>query len=186
MQKKTFRTTTLLIGGLVLLLLGAGVHKSLQATLTSSPIYSAKFVCGIMPNLTTLGVPIGGKVDPNFLGAVNPGRYTTAVNIQNLGKESVTLKKQVTLAPREPKFGTTTASITMTLPPGAATNADCQDIYSFLIMSPNSSSYEEGFISIVPKGDVHVVAVYTVQNLRPDGTLLETSSIEVERIQRAN
>ena len=91
--------------GLITMLIAAGLVGGLVVgALPSLPfpiprdmvyIYPVKFVCGIMPNASSTA-----GVNPSFIWAVNPGRYTTSINIQNAGATSTTILKKIMLAPR--------------------------------------------------------------------------------------
>ncbi len=87
------------------------------------------------------------------------------------------------LAPREPDSRPASTTITMILPGRNATAADCPDIYLNMGVHASSTVYMEGFLDIISKTELYVTAVYTGQNLGPDGTPSQLSTMDVEHIQ---
>lgn len=168
----------LITGLLALLSLGTIVVTSLpsQRTPITSYVYPVKFVCGVASSTTTI-------LNPDFRWTASPGRYYTSINIQNPSATSTKLSKAIMLAPREPDSRPASTTITMILPGRNATAADCPDIYLNMGVHASSTVYMEGFLDIISKTELYVTAVYTGQNLGPDGTPSQLSTMDVEHIQ---
>ena len=175
-KRKKFAWVPWALGGVVVLGVLAGLNAKSLSVSDGQRVYPVKFTCGIMyqKNAFYQTRPFGG--------ALNPGRYTTSINIQNPSKEAVKITKAVLLAPREPDSGTASTTVVLNLPGRSATSADCPDIYSIISMPTSTQTYIEGFLDVVSKNDLYVSAIYTGQNLKSDGTLQDMSTMDVERI----
>lgn len=165
----------LIIG--VAILLGAGSLLVTRRPRADVHIYPVKFVCGIMPNTLSMS-----GVDPNFVWAVNPGRYTTSINIQNPNSTTTNIRKEIMLAPRENTSAQASTSINMALPGRSATAADCPDIYLNMGLHASSTVYMEGFLNVLSSRDLYITAVYTGQNLMASGTQQEMSTMDIEEV----
>ena len=140
-------------------------------------VYSVKFVCGEQ------------RDDCCGCSPVQPGRYSTEINILNPGaKPAPVLKRVIPLAlagaisGREPKFkGPATREI-IQLPAHNATMDDCCRLLELLLGAPPSgpAALTLGILEIISTVEVSVTAVYTAT--RGDGG---APSIDVKQI-RAN
>jgi hypothetical protein len=137
-------------------------------------VYSVKFLCGKQ------------KEDNNECSPVQPGHYSTDINIHNPGsKEAPVLKRVIplmlegTVSGREPKFNGPEKQDVIRLPAHSATMDDCCRILEMLLGSPPSGSVRltSGILEIVSPVELSVTAVYTVT-----GEEGETPSIEVNQI----
>lgn len=131
--------------------------------------YTVKFTCGVSHATFTPA-----------LMPVNPGIYSTAINIYSPHDENA-FTKQAVLSPREPQFGSSSAPVNMSLNAGQATNADCYDIRTILGQDPFlEDSFIEGFLRINSPEPLTVVPVYTLQGTNAYGSPLGEPNIDVE------
>jgi len=134
-------------------------------------IYNVKFVCG-------------KAATKEFI--VNPGLYTTEINIFNFNNEKtaeifklfipVVLKNRAIA--REPKFEKPQAEERMKLPPNCATMDDCLKITKML---NTDDSLKIGFLKIQSGLPLTVTAVYTVMNPESKNVSIDVESIYAER-----
>ncbi|OGN94939.1 MAG: hypothetical protein A2Z75_03855 [Chloroflexi bacterium RBG_13_50_10] len=150
-------------------------------------IYSAKFLCG---------PALGGE-------GVQPGSYSTAINVHNPNDETVYLYKKAVIAQREDEArGRISAFRRVALGPDEAIEIDCIDIVKFFgaqqetgvtapsqqtqallqntNVTPISSlvSFIKGFVVIYSTAPLDVVGVYT-------GSTSNGFSLDVEQIPRS-
>jgi hypothetical protein len=138
-------------------------------------LYSVKFVCGVQPECECQ------------CSSVQPGKYSTEINIHNFGpKEVDILFRFIPLvlagapAGREPKIAAVRATEKMTLPGLTAAMVDCCRISELLFNGEAQGPtmpLNLGFVEIVATGELAVTAVYTSSGLRHGAV-----SIEVEQI----
>jgi len=134
-------------------------------------IYNVKFVCG-------------KAATKEFI--VNPGIYTTEINILNFNNEKtaelvkffipVVLKNRAIA--REPKFEKPHAEEKIKLPPNCATMDDCFKISKML---DTDDSLKIGFLKIQSSLPLTVTAVYTVMNPESKNVSIDVESIDVEK-----
>lgn len=116
-----------------------------SATLPDRFEYAAKFVCGV-ESFQTAPAPS----EP----VVNPGNYTTAVNIHNPWQFPVTVTKQIVISNPErfpdTRFEVPTARVVEKIPSGSAMYVDCTEIVNLLKShgAGISGSFIEGFVVI--------------------------------------
>lgn len=129
-------------------------------------IYNVKFVCG-------------KAASKEFI--VNPGLYTTEINILNYNREVAEIQKffiPVVLnnkaTAREPKIDKPHAEEKIKLPQNCATMDDCLKITK---MFQTDDTLKIGFLKIESSLPLAVTAVYTVMN--PE---TKNVSIDVEQI----
>src|SRR5215471_8775695 len=117
-------------------------------------VYNVKFVCG-------------QALSKEFI--VNPGIYTTEINILNFDNEKTAeiLKLFIPVVlenkaiAREPKFGRPFGKDSIKLPPNSATMDDCLKITKIL---DTGSGLKIGFLKIESTLELAVTAVYTVMD----------------------
>jgi hypothetical protein len=152
--------------------------KDVKVTVPACPrfVYSAKFVCGEQPDCGCNCAP------------VQPGRYSTEINIHNYGIKEVHIAKRfipIVLAGapagREPNFVASRAEETIVLPPQTATMDDCCRILQMVLGAPPATPVPLtlGILEIIATAEIAVTAVYTACS-GDKGSL----SIEVEQIRQ--
>lgn len=133
--------------------------------------YNVKFVCG-------------KAATKDFI--VNPGMYTTEINILNYHNEKTAelvkffipvVMKNRAIA-REPKFEKPHADEKMKLPPNCATMDDCLKITKML---GTDDTLKIGFLKIQSSLPLTVTAVYTVMNPESKNVSIDVESIGAER-----
>lgn len=137
-------------------------------------VYSVKFVCGVQSECEC------------ECGPVQPGKYSTEINIHNYNNKEVKIAKRfipVVFAGaaigREPKVAVAKAKDAIVLPPHAATMDDCCRIAELLFGDvPSPMPLTIGFLEITSNQEVSVTAVYTSRSLTGQGV-----DIDVEQIQ---
>jgi hypothetical protein len=139
-------------------------------------VYAAKFICGTMPQLP-----------PAEEGPVEPGSYTTAINVHNPNpsKTVVFLKKAVLLfneARQEEGYEVKVAPYQRSyrkepLGPDYGMEIDGRDIRELLAgLAPAAPGFIKGWVVIESALPLDVVAVYTVRG--PNGAV----SIATDRV----
>lgn len=138
-------------------------------------IYAAKFVCGCFQ-------PGKGHAEE---GPVEPGSYTTAINVHNPNYCSVTMAKKAVLlfnasekdkAPEIPRPPYPTR--TVELNPDWGLEIDCDDIRNVLLSGPKAPIFIKGWVIIESPDPLDVVAVYTVRGLDEGSSV----SVETDRV----
>jgi len=124
--------------------------------------YSVKFVCG--------------KTDTR---AVAPGRYYTAVNVHNPGREAVGFLKKFAIAFPNQKAGPVTKLIEAKLGSDEAFSIECREIME----RTHSSSFAEGFLVFESKVELDVVAIYTTAGSTGQIQTMELERVPVRRTQ---
>ena len=163
--------TILTVLGLVHLnSVSAQTDSAAAITLPARYSYAAKFVCGVMAQVT---------YQPPSEPPVKPGNYATVINIHNPWSREAEIAKKVALAARE-EFG-----YTVPIPPTKRYReklrsdhglyVDCREIVNLLTQNgtPPASSFIEGWVVIdswVTVGtpgpaQLDVVAVTTTSNI---------------------
>ena len=136
--------------------------------------YAVKFICGTQADCGCGCLP------------VQPGSYSTEINIYNHSDEAAEITKYVVPvvfggapAGREPRTVTARAEDSITLAPYAATMDDCCRLSELLLGAPAEGKMplNIGFLEIVSPVEISVTAVYTVT--APGGGPV---SIHVDRI----
>ena len=121
-------------------------------------VYSVKFLCGEQ------------KVDCCGCSPVQPGRYSTEINIHNFGeKNAPVLKRAIPLvlagavSGREPKFKGPATKELIRLPAHTATMDDCCRLLELLLGAPPSGPVPLtiGILEIISSVELSVTAVYT-------------------------
>ncbi|MFN7923888.1 MAG: hypothetical protein U0Q16_27550 [Bryobacteraceae bacterium] len=151
-------------------------QKRVEITVPPCPafVYVVKFVCGTQPEC-------GCECTP-----VQPGRYSTEINIHNSGLKEVNIAKRfipVVLAGapvgREPRVATVKAEDKIVLPAQAATMDDCCRIAELLYGGQPASPMPLtiGYLELTASANIAVTAVYTTSGLKGGGV-----SIAVEQI----
>jgi hypothetical protein len=124
-------------------------------------VYSVKFICGEQ------------KDDCCGCTPVQPGRYSTEINIHNPeDKNAPVLKRAIPLVlagavlGREPKFKQPTTRELIRLPAHAATMDDCCHLLETLLGAPPPSSVPLtiGILEIISTVQLNVTAVYTASD----------------------
>lgn len=148
-------------------------------------VYTAKFICGCF------------KPEKGEEGPVEPGSYTTAINIHNPNYCTVTFVKKAVLLfdatwkgnegfeiPRPP-YTPRTAS----LDPDWGMEIDCADIRDVLLrqptgaLGPQAPTFIKGWVVIESPEPLDVVAVYTARGLDEDsGVSIETDRVVPTRL----
>ena len=156
--------------------------------------YSVKFVCGIKTVSSGAGFPFPTTFDfdtAGTQGAVQPGKYSTAINIHNFGRDHATLSVRGVIA--DPLvFAGPSAEKQVTIGKFRAREIDCSEIAGMFpdtlidqegrILQP--PRFMKGFVTITTGTQLNVVAVYTAavfmegEKSRPSGL-----SMDVEVIQ---
>src|SRR3989442_2193009 len=122
-------------------------------------VYSVKFLCGEQ------------KDDCCGCSPVQPGRYSTEINIHNSGeKNAPVLKRTIPLvlagavSGREPKFKQPASNDIIRLPAHTATMDDCCRLLELLLGAPPAGPVPLtiGILEIVSTVELGVTAVYTV------------------------
>lgn len=134
-------------------------------------VYNVKFVCG-------------KAASKEFI--VNPGFYTTEINILNFSNEKtaelrkffipVVLNNRATA--REPKSDKPHAEEKLKLPPNCATMDDCLKITR---MFQTDDSLKIGFLKIESTIELAVTAVYTVMNPESKNVSIDVEEIEARQ-----
>lgn len=121
-------------------------------------VYSVKFLCGEQ------------KEDCRGCSPVQPGRYSTEINIHNSGaKDAPVLKRAIPLvlagavSGREPKFKRPATTEIIRLPAHTATMDDCCRILELLLGAPPSGPVPltVGILEVISTVELSVTAVYT-------------------------
>lgn len=121
-------------------------------------VYSVKFLCGEQKN------------DCCGCSPVQPGRYSTEINIHNSGeKNAPVLKRAIPLvlagavSGREPKFKQPATSEIIRLPAHTATMDDCCRLLELLLGAPPAGPVPLtiGILEIISTVELSVTAVYT-------------------------
>ncbi len=152
--------------------------------------YSAKFLCG------TIGAQGAGIAQPD----VNPGTYTTKVNIHNPNAQTVVLWKKVVVASPETANTqpiTPTIRFRSTLTSDFAISVNCTEIKRLISASnppppiPPNTTFIEGYLVVdsvplpgltgLPQLDVDVVYT-TSANPSPAGGTTSVNGIQVNHI----
>jgi len=140
-------------------------------------VYAAKFLCGQIKE-----------------GPVEPGSYTTAINVHNPNPHTVVIRKKAIVLftstepqPEKERPKPPGKPIDLELEPDWGFEIDCPDIIDVLIggpPGPATPSFIKGWVVIEsPRGEpLNVVAVYTVRGMDPDGRPGVDVSIAVDRI----
>ena len=156
--------------------------------------YSIKFVCGIKTVPSGPGFPFPATLEFDIAGtqgAVQPGKYSTAINIHNFGRDHATLSVRGVIA--DPLvFAGPSAEKQVTIGKFRAREIDCSEIAGMFpdtlidqegrILQP--PRFMKGFVTITTGTQLNVVAVYTAavfmegEKSRPSGL-----SMDVEVIQ---
>ncbi|HEX7185993.1 MAG TPA: hypothetical protein VF756_29480 [Thermoanaerobaculia bacterium] len=143
--------------------------------------YSVKFVCGVQEDC---------KCEE---GPVRPGVYATEINIYNDGDDEAAIEKWVVpivfagaAAGREPGIARPRARDTIVLPPKSATMDDCHRLGELLFGAHPASpmALTLGFLEIVSREPLNVVAVYTVTGLQNGPVSIEVETVQ-PRLKRA-
>jgi hypothetical protein len=138
-------------------------------------VYSVKFVCGVQSEC-------GCECGP-----VQPGKYSTEINIHNYQNKEVAIEKRFipvvfagAAVGREPRVAGPKATDKIVLPPHSATMDDCCRIAELLFggVPPSPIPLTIGFIEITSREELSVTAVYTSSGLNSQGV-----DIDVEQIQ---
>lgn len=138
-------------------------------------VYSVKFVCGVQPEC-------GCECGP-----VQPGKYSTEINIHNYQNKEVAVEKRFipvvfagAATGREPRVAKARAADKIILPPHSATMDDCCRIAELLFggVPPSPMPLTIGFLEITSREELSVTAVYTSSNLTSQAV-----DIDVEQIQ---
>lgn len=153
--------------------------KSVQITVPPCApklfVYAVKFVCGVQPECDCECAP------------VQPGNYSTEINIHNYSSNEVTVVKRfvpVVLAGapagREPRVAAPRAEDKIVLPPHTATMDDCCRITELLFGAPVASPVPLtiGFLELTASADIAVTAVYTTSGLTSQGVSISVDQIE--------
>ena len=156
--------------------------------------YSVKFVCGIKTVPSGPVSPFSAPVAFDFAGtqgAVQPGKYSTAINVHNFGRDHATLSVRGVIA--DPLvFAGPSAERQVTIGKFRAREIDCSEIAGMfpdtlidqegrILLPPR---FMKGFVTITTGTQLNVVAVYTAavfmegEKSRPSGL-----SMDVEVIQ---
>ncbi len=136
-------------------------------------MYSAKFVCGTIPE------PVAGAV-PSPLA---PGDYATSVLVHNFNPGPIKILKKMVLAPREPNTGTPSLLRPFPVPPDGAFEIDCADIgtLSGAPFPPAGSTFATGFVVLWSENDFDVEDVLSTRRLLAGSGL--GMSFENERLR---
>ena len=125
-------------------------------------VYAAKFICGFMPE----------PLQITQEGPVEPGSYTTAINIHNPHARPVVFVKKAVLLYNASKPD---EAFEVRKPPGQRREAeldpdwgmeiDCRDIREELLkgQAPQAPIFIKGWVVIETPEPLDVVAVYTVR-----------------------
>jgi hypothetical protein len=158
---------------------GAAEGAAFVQTLSHPLIYAAKFVCGVFK-------PQYGQ---NKEGPVEPGSYTTVINVHNPGYCPVTIVKKAVLLypdPHEQRPETPRPPYqtrTVTLRPDWGVEIDCFDIRTVLLRGPSDDypkapMFIEGWVVFESPDPIDVVAVYTARGLDGESSV----SIQTDRV----
>ena len=145
-------------------------------------VYAAKFVCG------------EAKTNPKLEGPVQPGLYSTAINVHNPHRHPVKLLKKAVLlfdgrkpeeALERPTPPAHKEPVVVELGPDFGLEIDCHDIRQVLLGTANAPPapvFIKGWVVIETFVDLplDVVAVYTTQAIGPPAPT--TPSIELDRV----
>jgi hypothetical protein len=143
--------------------------------------YSVKFVCGVQEDC---------KCEE---GPVRPGVYATEINLYNNGDREASIEKSVVpivfagaAAGREPGVARRRAHDSIVLPPKSATMDDCRRLGELLFGGHPASPLPLtlGFLEIVSREPLNVVAVYTVTGLQGGPVSIEVETVQ-PRLKRA-
>lgn len=141
-------------------------------------VYSVKFICGVQPECDCQCAP------------VQPGRYSTEINIHNYSLKEVEVRKRfvpVVLAGapagREPRVAKVRAEDRLILPPQTATMDDCCRIAELLFDGepPSPIPLTIGFLELTASADIAVTAVYTTSGLKSGGVSIAVEQIAGQR-----
>jgi hypothetical protein len=158
-------------------------QKEVRVTVPPCPVelvYAVKFVCGEQPEC-------GCECGP-----ILPARYATEINIHNLGRNEVTVRKRIIpvvlgSAPigRDPRLSGKRADDSIVLPPQSATMDDCCRIAELLFSgdSPSPSPLIIGFVEITVTEPIAVTAVYSTCGLNGAGVTMDVEQITPTRLQ---
>ena len=135
-------------------------------------IYNVKFICG-------------RAATKEFI--VNPGIYTTEINILNFSpeKEAEILKLFIPVVlqnkaiAREPKFEKPRAEEKIKLPANCATMDDCLKISRKL---DTDDSLKIGFLKIQSSIELAVTAVYTVMSAETRNVSIDVEEIHAQKL----
>jgi hypothetical protein len=119
--------------------------------------YVVKFICG----------KSGGEI-------VAPGRYYTAINVQNLSDQGIRFRKRFSIALPGEMAGPVSGYFMARLGPYEALEIDCGDIYKH---TQSSAAFIKGFAILESREPLEVVAVYTAAGAEE---FVET--LEIERV----
>jgi hypothetical protein len=133
-----------LIGTLMVVLTMVGSARA--QTLTPTPIYTVKFVCGTQAPLLGLKPP----AEP----PVKPGNYATVINVEGLAN-NVQVTGNVSVA-----NGNTISHSGFSLSLYQTRDITCADISRAI---GGSAPFITGFVNISPASSLSVTAVYTSQ-----------------------
>ena len=143
--------------------------------------YSVKFVCGVQEDC---------KCEE---GPVRPGVYATEINLYNDGDKDASIEKHVVpivfagaATGREPGIARRRAHDSIVLPPKTATMDDCRRLGELLFGAHPASPLPLtlGFLEIVSREPLNVVAVYTVTGLQGGPVSIEVETVQ-PRLKRA-
>lgn len=143
--------------------------------------YSVKFVCGVQEDCKCEDSP------------VRPGVYATEINLYNDGDREASIEKTVVpivfagaAIGREPGVARRRAHDSIVLPPRSATMDDNRRLGELLFGGPPAAPMPLtlGFLEIVSREPLQVVAVYTVTGLQGGPVSIEVETIE-PRLKRA-
>jgi hypothetical protein len=158
--------------------------EALRLQLRFGWVYAVKFLCG------------EAKPNPKLEGPVQPGLYSTAINVHNPHRSAVSfLKKAVLLYDgRKPEEALerptppvrTEKPVVVELAPDWGLEIDCHDIRQVLLGGPAGNAppppvFIKGWVVIETFVDLplDVVAVYTSEAIGAPGTT--TPSLEIDR-----
>jgi hypothetical protein len=139
--------------------------------------YTAKVICGTQP-------------DPENLQLLR-GRYLTAVNLFNRGRNAVKIDASIALAhpPRDLAAGEVHHVADLALEPGEALAIDCGDLKAHVFKFGFPDTYIDGFVVLESSGALSVNAVYTAAPLLTKDCCKDVAgpvaSIDVEEIAAA-
>lgn len=138
---------SLLVGAVSIPMLLSGASADSDEELYQ---YAAKFVCG-------------SNADPFALDRVQPGNYSTAVNIFNPQGHAITFIKKIALTfpPAEQAPGVVSDPLTDHLGSHEALAVDCEEIPAEFLDPAGLPPYVKGFLVIESESSLDVTAVYT-------------------------
>jgi len=177
------KSATIIMGALCLL--GCSMYPPLPAQALTRDLFSVKFICGIKTPPPGITLPTAGTQN-----AVQPGRYSTAINLHNFSdNENVKIRVHGVIAKPGGGGEVSNPPVIITIPSMGALELDCPfiaNLFDDIIITPDGGillppNFIKGFLRIESlqgqeNPSLNVVVVYTVRKG-------EEVSIDVEPYQ---